>query len=51
MKWLIVYDSGVEEIMEAADFLDLHGKVDSLDVIAVIRLNGNIEAQSWSPYR
>ena len=29
MKWLIIYDNGIQEVLEADDFLDLHGKVDS----------------------
>ena len=51
MKWLIVYDSGIEEVVEAEDFLELHGKVDSDSVMSVIRLNSNVDARSYSPYR
>ena len=51
MKWLITYDSGIQEVIEAEDFGDLHGKVDSDDVIAVVKLNSNIVAESYSPYR
>jgi len=51
MKWLVTYDNGTQEVMDAEDFNDLHGKVDSDDVIAVVRLNSNIAAESYSPYR
>ena len=51
MKWLITYDTGIQEVMEAEDFNDLHGKVDSDDVIAIVRLNSNIVAESYCPFR
>ena len=51
MKWLITYDTGIQEVIEAEDFGDLHGKVDSDYVVAVVKLNSNIAAESYSPYR
>ncbi len=51
MKWLITYDNGIQEVIEAEDFLDLHGKVSSDDVISITRLNSNVDARSYSPYR
>ena len=51
MKWLIVYDNGIEEVIDAEDFMDLHGKVNSDEVKAAIQLNSNISAESWTPYR
>lgn len=51
MKWLIVYDNGIQEIVEAEDLGDLHGKVDSDDVVMIVKLNSNIYAESSSPYR
>ena len=51
MRWLITYDNGIQEVIEAEDFDELHRKVDSDDVITVVRLNSNIVAESYSPYR
>ena len=51
MKWLVTYDNGIQEVMEAEDLLELHGKVDSDDVISITRLNNNVDARSYSPYR
>jgi hypothetical protein len=40
MRWLIIYDDRFkkQEIIEAEDFYELHTKVDSDKVIAVVRL-------------
>lgn len=51
MKWLIIYDDGIQEVLEAGDFLELHEKVDSDRVTAAIQLNSNVVAESYSPYR
>ena len=47
MKWLIVYEYGKQEIVEADDFHELHGKVDADDVVVAVKLDSNIEAKSY----
>ena len=41
-KWLIVYESGSQEIVNAEDFIELHRKVDNDIVSAIIRLYDGI---------
>lgn len=38
-KWLIVYKDDEQEVIEADDFWDLHGKVDCDLVNAVVRVD------------
>ena len=46
MRWLVVYYSGYQEIIEAEDFDELHAKVNSDDVVVVIKLNNDVYAES-----
>ena len=39
MKWLVITKYGDQIIVEAEDFYELHGKVDSDEVVAVIKCN------------
>ena len=51
MKWLIVYDNGIQEIVDADDFNKLAEKINDIYVVALIRLASNVYAESYSPYR
>ena len=39
-RWLIIYTNGVQEIIEAEDFYEIHNKLDG-DILATIRLEVN----------
>ncbi len=41
-KYLIIYESGRQEILEAEDFDDIYRKIDG-DIIVVIRLNSDLK--------
>ena len=38
-KWLIIYESGYREIIEAEDFYDIHAKTDADQIVAAVRLD------------
>jgi len=42
-KWLIIFESGYQEIAELEDFYDLHAQYSSDDVLAVIKLIDDIK--------
>ena len=46
MLWLVVHYNDYQEVVEAADFDELYDKVYSDDIVAVIRMNKNVYAES-----
>ena len=46
MKWLVIYDGGKQEIVEADDLYDIYNKCGS-DVVVAVQLNSNITAKSY----
>ena len=46
MKWLVIYDGGKQEIVEADDLYDIYNKCGS-DVMVAVQLNSNIVAKSY----
>ena len=38
MNWLVIYANGDQETVEAEDLYELHNKVDSDRIVAVIKL-------------
>ena len=41
--WLIIYESGAQEIIEAEDFYEIHNKIG--DAVAVIKLREDIRIE------
>jgi len=46
MKWLVIYDGGKQEIVEADDLYDIYNKCGS-DVAVAVQLNSNVVAKSY----
>ena len=45
-KWLVLFDSGSEKVVDAEDFWELYNKIDDANVEVVMRLHSNIDADN-----